>query len=160
MRMLKMCLNWKVLAGLAVVGVGIYAVAPDLAVAALPFLVLAICPLSMLFMMKGMQGDGDEGDEPQSPEMDAGLTRDERLARLRTEQTNLAEQISALEREDFQPPRTVRSGRVPAKPTIPQAGAAEEPSGIPADSLLVQTPPIVAVSGKPRPPRGFRVADG
>ena len=103
MRMLKMCLNWKVLAGLAVLGAGIYAFTPDLAAAALPFLLLAICPLSMLFMMKGMQGDGGEGDESQSPEMDAGLTRDERLARLRTEQTNLAGQIDALEREDFQP---------------------------------------------------------
>lgn len=95
MRMLKMCLNWKVLAGLVALGVGIYAVAPDLAVAALPFLLLAICPLSMMFMMKGMQGDG-----AQAPETDAGLTRDERLARLRMEQTNLAEQIGALERDE------------------------------------------------------------
>lgn len=98
MRMLKMCLNWKVLAGLAVLGIGIYAVAPDLAVAALPFLVLAICPLSMMFMMRGMQDDGAK-----SPETEAGLTRDERLARLRTKQADLAEQIGALEGEDFQP---------------------------------------------------------
>ncbi|MGB3681038.1 MAG: DUF2933 domain-containing protein [Rubrobacteraceae bacterium] len=107
MRMLKMCLNWKVIAGLGALGAGIYAIAPDLAVAALPFLVLAICPLSMVFMMKGMQGDGGEGDESQTPETDAGLTRDERLARLRTEQTNLAEQISAMERDET---RSSRSG--------------------------------------------------
>lgn len=100
MRMLKMCLNWKVLAGLAVLGIGIYAVAPELAAAALPFLLLAICPLSMVFMMKGMQGD-----ETKAPEPDANLTRDEQLARLRTEQADLAEQIGALEQDEI-PSRT------------------------------------------------------
>ena len=96
MQMLKMCLNWKVLVGLVAVGAGIYAVAPNLTVAALPFLLLAICPLSMMFMMKGMQGDGTK-----APEMDSELTRDEQLARLRTEQTNLDEQIGALERDEI-----------------------------------------------------------
>lgn len=100
MKMLKMCLNWKVLAGLAVLGVGIYAVAPNLAAAALPILLLAICPLSMLFMMKGMQGDGGAGDRPQILETGTGPNREERLARLRTEHTNLAEQIGALERDE------------------------------------------------------------
>lgn len=94
MRMLKMCLNWKALAGLAVLGVGIYAIAPNLA-AALPILLLAICPLSMMFMMKSM----GETQERQTPgEADGGLTREERLARPRTEQAELAEQIDALER--------------------------------------------------------------
>lgn len=52
--MLKMCMNWKVLAGLAAVGAGIWVFAPNLIGAALPLLFLAACPLSMLFMMKGM----------------------------------------------------------------------------------------------------------
>lgn len=98
MRMLKMCLNWKVLAGLTVVGVGIYAVAPGLAAAALPILLLAICPLSMLFMMKTMQGDGRD-DGPQAPETGVALSREERLSRLRAEQANLAGQSDALEQE-------------------------------------------------------------
>jgi hypothetical protein len=55
-KMIKMCLNWKVLAALAAVGAGVFAVAPNLALAALPILLVAVCPLSMLFMMKGMQG--------------------------------------------------------------------------------------------------------
>lgn len=97
MRMLKMCLNWKVLAGLAVLGGGIYAVAPALAVAALPFLLLAICPLSMLLMMKGMQGN-EGGEGRVSSETDAGLAREEELARLQAQQATLAEQIGALER--------------------------------------------------------------
>lgn len=54
MNALKMCLNWKVLAGLAGVAVALFALAPGLALAALPFLFLAACPLSMLFMAGGM----------------------------------------------------------------------------------------------------------
>lgn len=56
-----MCFNWKVLAGLGVVGVGLYVVNPGLVLGALPFLLLAACPLSMLLMgksMGGMQGMG------------------------------------------------------------------------------------------------------
>lgn len=95
MRMLKMCLNWKALAGLAVLGLGIYAIAPNLAAAALPILLLAICPLSMMFMMKSM---GGTQEQQTLGEADGGLTREERLARLRTEQVELAEQIETLER--------------------------------------------------------------
>lgn len=94
--MLKMCLNWKVLAALAAVGVGTYAVAPGLAVAALPILLLAICPLSMLFMMKGMQGShGEQADD--------GLTREEQISRLRTQQATLADRIGTLEDEEPAP---------------------------------------------------------
>ncbi len=98
MRMLKMCLNWKVLAGLAVLGVGIYAVAPNLAAAALPILLLAICPLSMLFMMKGMQGG-----QGTSRAGEADPTREERLARLKAQHASLDEEIGALERKDLRP---------------------------------------------------------
>lgn len=52
---MKMCLNWKVLAGLAAVGAGILLVAPKVALSALPLLLLAACPLSMLFMAWGMR---------------------------------------------------------------------------------------------------------
>ena len=65
------CLNWKVIAALAGVGVVIYALAPGLAAAAVPLLVLAVCPLSMLLMMRAMgsmgscarQRDTGDGDE-------------------------------------------------------------------------------------------------
>ena len=52
-----MCINKKVVAGLAVAGVAIFAFAPDLIGAALPLLILAVCPLSMLVMMRVMSGD-------------------------------------------------------------------------------------------------------
>lgn len=58
MSMLKMCLNPKVLAGLAVAGLVILAIDPGLFVAALPLLILAVCPLSMLLMGKMMMGTG------------------------------------------------------------------------------------------------------
>lgn len=53
-----MCINKKVLGGLAVAGLAIFALAPNLFGAALPLLVVAICPLSMLLMMRGMSGSG------------------------------------------------------------------------------------------------------
>ncbi len=55
------CLNWKAVAGLAVVGLGIWALAPGMWAAALPVLVVLACPLSMLFMMRGMRADGQVG---------------------------------------------------------------------------------------------------
>ncbi len=107
MKMLKMCLNWKVLAGLAAVGVGIYLVAPDLVAAALPILLLAACPLSMLLMMWSMQHAQVPGQQT-SHEPDADLTREERIARLRAQRATVAEQIGALEREEAHPAKNGR----------------------------------------------------
>ncbi len=125
MNMLKMCLNWKVLAALAAVGAGIYLWAPNLLAAALPLLILAVCPLSMVLMMGMMTGGGkkDEGkdagrdaatparegepapvgavrhstamSEPRSAE---ALRRE--LDSLRARQTALADQLEAASRED------------------------------------------------------------
>lgn len=97
-----MCLNWKVLAGLVVIGGGIFVFAPNLAVAALPFLVLAICPLSMIFMMGAMNnmGDGSQSDaaagvggnrKPQSLK--------EELVQLEVQKRELASKIALLEAE-------------------------------------------------------------
>jgi hypothetical protein len=102
MKMLKMCLNWKVLAGLAAMGVGVYLVAPDLVLAALPILLLTACPLSMLLMMWGMHHAQGQGQQtPQEP--DVGQTREERSAWLRSEQAALADQLGKLEREVARP---------------------------------------------------------
>jgi hypothetical protein len=102
MKMLKMCLNWKVLASLAAVGVGVYLFAPGLLVEVVPILLLAVCPLSMLLMMWAMQhAQGQEQQTPQEP--DVGLTREERIARLRAQQAALADQLGALEREEARP---------------------------------------------------------
>lgn len=74
------CLNWKVIAALAAVGIGLYALVPGLAVAALPLLVLAVCPLSMLLMMRAMGSTGGCRTKD-----DTTGTNPDELARLRAE---------------------------------------------------------------------------
>ncbi|MPZ15318.1 MAG: DUF2933 domain-containing protein [Chloroflexi bacterium] len=58
--MLRMCFNWKVLAGLAVLGLAVWVLAPGAAAAALPVLLALACPLSMLFMMQSMRRQGGQ----------------------------------------------------------------------------------------------------
>lgn len=78
------CLNWKVIAALAAVGLGLYALAPGLAAAAVPVLVLAACPLSMLVMMRlmGPMGSCKTAD-------DARGTDDDEVAQLRADMAAL-----------------------------------------------------------------------
>lgn len=66
MEMLKKCFNPKVIWGLALIGIGIWIVSPGLIKLALPLLILAICPLSMLGMM-AMIGKDKGDDQPDSP---------------------------------------------------------------------------------------------
>jgi amino acid transporter len=88
------CLNWKVIGALAAVGVGIYVVAPGVAAAAVPLLVLAVCPLSMLLMMRAMGSMGrcDSGDA-------GGAKADpDEVARLRAEVAALRAERQEQER--------------------------------------------------------------
>ncbi len=110
LKMLFMCLNWKVVAGLGVVGLIVWVVAPQFVWAALPVLLVAACPLSMLFMMRGMQHGGS-----QSPPV--GSTQDEpltelhsRLLSVQAEQEALAKQIA--ERESARESRLPRDEEV------------------------------------------------
>ena len=121
MRMLRMCLNWKVLAGLAIVGGGIYAFAPGPAAAALPVLLLAACPLSMLFMMKAMQGDGREGGS-QPPPTGADPTRGARPSGPRAGRANPAERTDAPEQDETLAPVTARP-RVTDDPEPEETGS-------------------------------------
>jgi len=80
-----------------VVGLGIYAVAPNLARAAAPYLLLLACPLSMLLMggmMRGQPGAQKQA-QPTQPEQVAGLRAE--LESVRAQQTALASQIERLE---------------------------------------------------------------
>jgi hypothetical protein len=108
-RMAGMCLNWKVVAGLAAAGLGIWAAAPNLLAAALPLLLLAVCPLSMLLMMRGMRGGQCAASPTQQPAQASqpaggGLTPEERLAELKAQlastqahQEIIAREITRLE---------------------------------------------------------------
>ena len=73
------CFNWKVIAALAAIGIGLYALAPGPAVAAVPLLVLAACPLSMLLMMRAMGSMGS------CKTKDDGQTNAKEVAQLRAE---------------------------------------------------------------------------
>lgn len=55
--MLGMCLNPRVLAGIALVIAAIWVLAPQFLLAALPLLLLAACPVSMALMAWTMRGD-------------------------------------------------------------------------------------------------------
>lgn len=107
-----MCLNWKVLGGLVAVGVGVWAVAPNLIGQAVPLLLVAACPLSMLFMMRGM-GDMGGGQVPGQPrqtmlatapaeQRPAGSLAElkARSAELQARHARIAREIARLEAEE------------------------------------------------------------
>ncbi len=98
-RMPQLCLNWKVLGGLALVGVAIWIVAPQAALFILPFLLIAACPLSMLLMMRGMQGNQCATSSVSRPAPATTLSEGEQLAQLRTEQLLITQKIAHLEAE-------------------------------------------------------------
>ncbi|WCO68012.1 DUF2933 domain-containing protein [Iamia majanohamensis] len=80
-----MCLNKKVIVGLIVAGVAVYLLAPDLLGAALPLLVLAACPLSMVVMMWAMSKDrADPSPSSGGVDDEVSALRSE-VARLRAE---------------------------------------------------------------------------
>ena len=127
MNMLKMCWNWKVLAGLAAVAVAMYLVAPNAILAALPLLVLLACPLSMVAMMWGMRGmgrmqaaHGQPSRETLASAPTVPLSREEQLASLRAQlqqvgaqKASIARQIEQLEANDGDGV-TARADAVPA----------------------------------------------
>lgn len=106
MKMGGMCFNWKVLAGLAGVGLAVWVVAPNLVGAALPLLLVAACPLSMLLMGRGMAGGqcSTQAQQPAPPEragqsVDVRLTREEQLAELKAQLAILDVRQQAIARE-------------------------------------------------------------
>ena len=98
--LLGMCLNWKVLAGLAVVGLLVLVVVPQFIGVALPLLLVAACPLSMLFMMRGMSGNGNANQTAsQTTQLPAGgSTRDEQLAELQSRLSSVQAEQAAIAR--------------------------------------------------------------
>lgn len=98
-----MCFNWKVIGGLAAVGVGIFIAAPEMALAALPLLLLAACPLSMLLMMHGMRSGHCATSPAARQPASAAATPAARLATLRAQQADIAREIAALDVADAAP---------------------------------------------------------
>jgi Heavy metal binding domain len=93
---LAMCLNPKVLAGLAVV---VFIFQPRLLSLALPVLLLAACPLSMAAMMWGMRqssGSGTPASSTLAPEARLAELRAE-LVRVKTERAQLSAELDAAQ---------------------------------------------------------------
>lgn len=67
METIKKCLNPKVLIGLAIVASSVALFAPNLLVAALPLLLLAACPLSMVLMMSMMNKSSHNNEKSVTP---------------------------------------------------------------------------------------------
>lgn len=90
-----MCLNWKVIGGLAAVGLGVWVVAPNLVAGVVPLLLVAACPLSMILMMRGMSGGEQKPQTPTQPANETATPRD--LATLKAEHARLSAELEALE---------------------------------------------------------------
>lgn len=97
-RALGMCFNWKVLIGLGAVALAVLVFASGAALAVLPLLLLAACPLSMAWMMFRMQGHGSRADACHSTasEQSADAKR-ARLAAIRKEEQRLEIELAASE---------------------------------------------------------------
>lgn len=110
-----LCLNWKVIGGLGVLAMGVVVLAPQLALALLPVLVLAACPVSCFFMMRGM-GTGSScqtsaGSTLRGRGVGSALNNDERtvqlqteIRRLRAEQTEFVPETDGSEHSDVHRP--------------------------------------------------------
>ena len=81
-----MCVNWKIVGGALAGAVVMVLFAPGWGAALAPLLVVAICPLSMLFMMRYMHG-------PKSSKPADASDRTE-IERLRSEVAELRRQRS------------------------------------------------------------------
>jgi hypothetical protein len=130
--MLFMCLNWKVVAALAVVGLIVGVVAPRFLLGAIPLLILAACPLSMLFMMRSMQG-GQSSPQPLQvgPSQIEGLTHEEQIATLKAQLASTGAHLEARERETAEQERSGES-KQPRDEAVTYAGYKQNESrGVP-----------------------------
>ena len=100
MKLGRLCLNWKVLLALGVVGVGIWIIAPGLLLKIFPLLLVAVCPLSMLGMAWGMKRGMAGSPKP------AQVEPQNRLADLEAKQAALQHEIAQVIAETSQQTNT------------------------------------------------------
>lgn len=144
MKVFGMCFNMKVVAGLAVVGLGVWWLAPGAVAAALPLLLLAICPLSMLFMMKAMNNMNGQQQGQHTPQTSAPQPAD-----VPAGQATLP--IAA---------HGVRPGNTTGEAAVVEAGSAEpapveavvEPSAEPREAAPLASSPAPAQPAAPEHP--------
>jgi hypothetical protein len=105
-----MCFDKRVIAGLVVVSVAVAVFAPGALAVALPVLVLAACPLSMLLMMQAMSG-------PRSPEGPDGVRGS---GREPMEPAASGHEVAEL-RAELARLRAVHAGRIDRRSDAPAA---------------------------------------
>ena len=114
-KMLKMCLNWKVLTAVGAVALVLAVAVPGFSAVLPVLLFLAVCPLMMFLMMNGMMGGSQNGSSHASPQSeqvanatsvtgltsvtnaDRNATPAELAAELRVQQEQLSRRIAELE---------------------------------------------------------------
>lgn len=85
-----MCLNRKVLAGAAVAALAVIALAPDAFRTVAPLLILAVCPLSMVVMMRSMNRESGRCSTERPGTSSRSIEEGEaEIARLRAELSQL-----------------------------------------------------------------------
>jgi len=87
--MLRMCMNWRVLGALAVIGVAIALAVPGAGAVALPLLLAAACPLSMVLMMRGTRSAGRSCGAMGQKSSGDPSTREQRIAELESQVAEL-----------------------------------------------------------------------
>ncbi|SDY65843.1 hypothetical protein SAMN05661080_04188 [Modestobacter sp. DSM 44400] len=101
LRSLRCCLNPKVIAGLAAVGVVIWLVAPAGGAAALPLLIALVCPLSMGAMAWRMRrGQACASTNAAAARSGSEFDTDAELRALREEVAMARARLELAERED------------------------------------------------------------
>ena len=92
------CINRNVLIGLAIVAGGVLLIAPGAFASVLPLLVVAICPLSMVLMMRGMNRDKScQTNSASTPStVSTASDTDAELIRLRAEIDQLKAEQTTL----------------------------------------------------------------
>ena len=95
MNVLRACLDRRVLAGLAAIGVAVYLVAPDAVGRVLPLLILAACPVSMVAKMVTMRPSAptEAAEAMSAPYSAEALAR--RLAEIDRERSSVAQLLAA-----------------------------------------------------------------
>ncbi len=103
-----MSVNWKIVGVLSAVAVAVVVFAPPVGSRFLPLLLVAVCPLSMILMMRGMSAQGRRSrssDEPSTEPQADDSSRKQRLDHLNRElaETHARQEAIALEIERLQP---------------------------------------------------------
>ncbi len=98
MSILRACADWRVVAILVAVGAGVAVLAPNLIAAAIPLLIVAACPISMLVMMRTMGGQHANASARLDPgPVDRPAQLREQLAANRLEQRQLERELARVE---------------------------------------------------------------